>query len=346
METISIVGAGSWGTALSILLGKKGYNIKLWDRNKDHLADIEKSRENIRYLPGVLVPGNVMMCPDLAECVLGTDIIVIGVPSHAVRDMCRALQKHININQKLVSITKGIENGSYFRMSEVMEAELPGSDICVLSGPSHAEEVSRDIPTAIVASSRKREVAEYIQDIFITPKFRVYTNPDIVGVELGGAIKNIIALAAGVSDGLGFGDNTKALLMTRGITEMARLGVAMGADTFTFAGLSGIGDLIVTCTSMHSRNRRAGILIGQGKSVDEALGEIRMVVEGVKTTSAAYELAKKYNIEMPITEKLYDILFNNKEPKYAVSELMMREKTIEMHENEEVVQREMKAWEK
>lgn len=345
MSNISIIGAGSWGTAISILLGKKGYNVSIWDRNRELLTEIDKARENIRYLPGVIVPQSVRPCYELSDCIRQTDVIVIGVPSHAVREACRLLKNSITKEQRIVSLAKGIENGTYLRMSQVISEELPDNDICVLSGPSHAEEVSRDIPTTIVASSKKKDVAEYIQELFMTPKFRVYTNPDIIGVELGGAIKNIIALGAGISDGLGFGDNTKAALMTRGITEMARLGVAMGADTFTFAGLTGIGDLIVTCTSMHSRNRRAGILIGQGKSVEEAVDEVKMVVEGIKTTSAAYELSKKYNIEMPITKKLYEVLFTGKDPKYAVSELMLREKTKEIHENEEIVEQEQKKWE-
>ncbi|KPU44015.1 glycerol-3-phosphate dehydrogenase [NAD(P)+] [Oxobacter pfennigii] len=345
MSKVSVIGAGSWGTALSILLAKKGLRVSIWDRNDGLLNDIKKARENIKYLPGVIIPQNVEVYPDIIECIKDTDLIVLGVPSHAIREICKNIKGSLNDGQKIVSIAKGIENDTYLRMSQVIEEETGINDVCVLSGPSHAEEVSRDIPTTVVVSSRKRTVAEYVQDIFMTPKFRVYTNPDITGVELGGAIKNIIALAAGISDGLGYGDNTKAALMTRGLAEMTRLGVAMGADTFTFSGLSGIGDLIVTCTSMHSRNRRAGILIGQGKSVNEALTEVKMVVEGVKTTKAAYELSKRYQVEMPITEKLYEVLFQDKNPKYAVTELMLREKTIELHENEEVVTREQKSWE-
>lgn len=345
VENIAILGAGSWGTALSVMLAKKGFNINIWDRDLERLSEIGKARENVRYLPGVLIPQNVIPVPDVVQCIRNTDVVVMGVPSHAVREVCGKIKNDISKNQRIVSIAKGIENGTYLRMSQVIESEIPGSDVCILSGPSHAEEVSRDIPTAVVASSRKKGTAEYIQELFMTPKFRVYTNPDIVGVELGGAVKNIIALAAGISDGLEYGDNTKAMLMTRGIAEMTRLGVAMGADTFTFAGLSGIGDLIVTCTSMHSRNRRAGILIGQGKSVDEAVSEVKMVVEGIKTTSAAYELSKKYGVEMPITEKLYEVLFKGKNPKYAVLELMTREKTQEIHEIEEVVLKEQKSWE-
>lgn len=345
MANISIIGAGSWGTALSVMLSKKGHTVSIWDKNQELLHELDEERENKRYLPGVIVPQNINVFYDPIECIKGAETIVIGVPSHAVRDVCRTIGSHIQKDQTIVSIAKGIENGTYMRMSEIIEKEIPNINVGVLSGPSHAEEVSRDIPTTVVASSRKRDTAEYIQDIFMTPKFRVYTNPDITGVELGGAIKNIIALAAGISDGLGYGDNTKAALMTRGIAEMARLGVAMGADPLTFAGLSGVGDLIVTCTSMHSRNRRAGILIGQGKTVEEALSEVKMVVEGVKTTSAAYELSKKYNVEMPITEKLYEVLFQGKDPHCGVSELMMRERTKEIHQAEEVVKEERKVWE-
>lgn len=345
MSIVSMLGAGSWGTALSILLGKKGCSVRLWDRNKERLSEMDRDRENIRYLPGVLLPENVKIVPDISECIKGSDAVVLGVPSHAVRDVCNMIKHEIGHEQIIISIAKGIENGTYLRMSQVIESQIPGSTMCVLSGPSHAEEVSRDIPTAVVASSREKAAAEYVQELFMTPKFRVYTNPDITGVELGGALKNIIALAAGICDGIGYGDNTKAALMTRGVAEMARLGVAMGADMFTFAGLTGIGDLIVTCTSMHSRNRKAGILIGQGKSVDQAVEEIKMVVEGIKTTSAAYELSRMHNIDMPITEKLYEILFKGKDPKYVVPELMMREKTIEMHEIEEIALREQKGWE-
>jgi glycerol-3-phosphate dehydrogenase (NAD(P)+) len=345
MERISIIGAGSWGTALAAHMGKKGFSISIWDRNHELLKSMESSKENTRYLPGVTIPQCVGTEPDIEECVRESKIIIIGVPSHAVREVCRKIKSIAGSKRTIVSIAKGIEKDTYLRMSELIDEELPGNDICVLSGPSHAEEVSRGIPTAVVSSSRKKETAEYVQDLFMTPEFRIYTNPDIVGVELGGATKNIIALAAGISDGLGFGDNTKALLMTRGISEMARLGTAMGADTFTFAGLSGIGDLIVTCTSMHSRNRRAGILIGQGKSVEEALKEVRMVVEGVNAADAARGLSRKHGVEMPITEMLCKVLFEGKDPRDAVFELMARAKTGEMHEYEEIVEREQKYWE-
>jgi glycerol-3-phosphate dehydrogenase (NAD(P)+) len=333
---VGIIGAGSWGTAVAILLGKKGYNVHIWDRKNELTDEINSSRENIRYLPGVLLPSNVVGERDAVETVRDAEVIVMAVPSHAVRSVCEGLKNQIHKNQVFVSLAKGIENVSFKRMSEVIEEIYPENPVGVLSGPSHAEEVSRDIPTTVASSAKSRDTAEFIQDVFITPKFRVYTNPDIIGVELGGAVKNIIAIAAGISDGLGYGDNTKAALMTRGIAEIARLGVAMGAQPLTFAGLSGIGDLIVTCTSMHSRNRRAGILIGQGKSVEEALKEVNMVVEGVNTTKSVYELCKSINIEMPITNELYKVLFEGKGAKYAVSELMLRDKT---HEIEEVAQK-------
>jgi glycerol-3-phosphate dehydrogenase (NAD(P)+) len=329
---IGIIGTGSFGTAIGILLTKKGYNVKMWDRKKEMLDEINKTKENIRYLPGVLIPSNLKTEASIENCLLNADVIVMAVPSHAVRSVCKSIQKLVTVNQTFVSIAKGIENESFKRMSEIIEEFFPDNPVAVISGPSHAEEVSRDIPTTVVVSSKNMKAAEFIQDMFITPKFRVYTNPDIIGVEIGGAIKNIVALGAGISDGLGYGDNTKAALMTRGIAEIARLGVALGAKPLTFAGLSGIGDLIVTCTSMHSRNRRAGILIGQGKSVQEAQAEVKMVVEGINTTRAAYALSNKIGVEMPITNELYKILFEGKDPKYAVSELMLREKKHEIED--------------
>lgn len=332
---IGVIGAGSWGTAVGILLSKKGYDVHIWDRNKKLLDEINISKENIKYLPGVLIPSGLAAVDELDKCVFDAEIVVVAVPSHAVREVCDNLRSIIRDSQVFVSLAKGIENGSLKRMSEIITEKFPNNKVAVLSGPSHAEEVSRDIPTTVVASSKDKQTAEYVQDVFITPKFRVYTNPDIIGVEIGGAVKNIIALAAGISDGLGYGDNTKAALMTRGIAEIARLGVALGAQPLTFAGLSGIGDLIVTCTSMHSRNRRAGILIGQGKSVEEAIQEVKMVVEGINTTRSTYELSQKMGIEMPITNELYKVLFQNKSAKYAVSELMLRDKK---HEIEEVAQ--------
>lgn len=329
---IGIIGAGSWGTAISIVLGSKDYEVKIWDRNREIVKDMKQTFENKKYLPGAFIPKNITPVEIIDECILESDILVMAVPTNAVRSICSQIKDMVGPNVVIVNLAKGIENGSLKRISEVIEEFFPKNRIGILSGPSHAEEVSKGIPTTVVATSISRETAELIQDIFITPTFRVYANLDIIGVELGGAVKNVIALAAGISDGLGYGDNTKAALMTRGIAEIARLGTRMGANPMTFAGLSGIGDLIVTCTSMHSRNRRAGILIGQGMSVDEALKQIKMVVEGINTTKSTYELSMKIGIEMPITHELYKVLFEGKNPKVAVNGLMLREKTHEIEE--------------
>lgn len=333
---IGVLGSGSWGTAIGILLSKNGHEVKIWDRKRELIDRIKSTGENSKYLPGVLLPSGLEPVYNLEECISDSGVIVLAVPSQAVRNVCSQIREMVNSDQIFVNLAKGIENFTLKRISEVIEEYFPQNRLVVLSGPSHAEEVSRDVPTTVTVTSKSREAAECIQDMMITPNFRVYTNPDIVGVEIGGAVKNIIALAAGISDGLGFGDNTKAALMTRGITEIARLGTALGAETLTFAGLSGIGDLIVTCTSMHSRNRRAGILIGKGKRVEEALEEIQMVVEGVSTTKSTYELSQKLNVSMPITEELYRVIFEGKNPKDAVSDLMLRSKT---HEIEEIAQR-------
>ncbi len=329
---VGIVGAGSWGTATGILLGNKGYEVKVWDRKIELINEINTSRENSRYLPGIKIPDNLTGVEDIKRAINNANVIVMAIPSHAVRGICKNLMDVINEDQVIISLAKGIENGTYKRMSEIIEEFYPHNPIGILSGPSHAEEVSRNIPTTVTSSSKSKATAEYIQDLFITSEFRVYSNLDLIGVELGGAVKNVIALAAGISDGLGYGDNTKAALMTRGIAEIARLGVALGAQPMTFAGLAGIGDLIVTCTSMHSRNRRAGILIGEGKTVEEALNEVKMVVEGVNTTRSVYELTKKINIEMPITNELYKVLYEKKPAKDAVIELMLRDKKHEIEE--------------
>ena len=327
---ISIVGAGSWGTAIAMLLANKGYNVKLWVRDEELIGKIKSTRENSEYLPGAILPESIIVSSDMEYCCKGSEAVVIAAPSHAMRDICSRMRDFTLKGQVIVSLTKGIENDTLLRMSQVINEFMPENEVAVVSGPSHAEEVSKGIPTAVVASSKKRIVAEYIQDIFMTPLFRVYTNPDIVGVELGGALKNIIALGAGIIDGLGLGDNTKAAIMTRGIVEMARLGECLGASRNTFAGLSGIGDLIVTCTSMHSRNRRAGIAIGQGKSLEEVLGGTRMVVEGVRTTKSAYQLAKKQSIEMPITQEIYHLLFDKADIRDSVMNLTTRTKTHEI----------------
>lgn len=333
MDThITIIGAGSWGTAVALLLAKKGYGIKLWARDAELVEKINNNKENVDYLPGTVLPDNISASTDMEYCCRGSELAVIASPSHAMRDICGKMADFITKDQTIVSLTKGIENVTLLRMSEIVEELMPENKVVVISGPSHAEEVAKGIPTAVVASSRKREIAEYIQDVFMTPMFRVYTNPDIVGVELGGALKNIIALGAGIIDGLELGDNTKAAVMTRGIVEMARLGESLGAFRKTFAGLSGIGDLIVTCTSMHSRNRRAGIAIGQGKSVDEVLGSSKMVVEGIRTTKSAYQLAHRQRVEMPITQEIYRLLFDKADIRNSVLNLTMRSKTHEMED--------------
>lgn len=332
MEKICVLGAGSWGSALALELAKKGYEISMWSKNQEQAESIKLTRENKNYLPGILFPENIGLTTDIEEAIKGSTVIVLAVPSQAIRSICSKIKPFVKDEQILVDVAKGLEKGTGLRLSEVCKEELPNNPYVTLSGPSHAEEVARDIPTTVVVASEDLNVAKKIQDIFMSPEFRVYTNPDIVGVELGGSLKNIIAFGAGICDGLGYGDNAKAALMTRGISEIGRLGVAMGANKLTFAGLSGIGDLIVTCTSMHSRNRRAGILIGQGKSLEETLEEVKMVVEGITATDVAHKVAKELNIDMPITNAIYSVLYEGLDPKEVGVALMMRDKTHEMEE--------------
>ena len=329
---VTIIGAGSMGTALSILLSKNGQNVKMWSPITEEIEMLQREREHLQRLPGVKIPETVLCTPDIEEALKGAEMIAFAIPAQTTRENAGRIAKYLKGNEVVVTCSKGIEEDTCMILSDVMEQVLPASKIAVLSGPSHAEEIARGIPTTVVAASGSKDVAEFVQDVFMSPWFRVYTNPDVIGVELGGALKNIIALCAGISDGLGYGDNTKAALMTRGITEIARLGTAMGAKAQTFSGLTGIGDLIVTCTSMHSRNRRAGILIGQGKSVKESLEEVKMVVEGVSTTKPAYRLSKERGISMPITEQAYEVLFNGKNPRQAVADLMMRDPKCEVEE--------------
>lgn len=329
-RNVAIVGAGSMGTAMAILLSKNGNKVSLWSPMKDEINMLITNREHITRLPGVKIPESVVFTTDIELAVKDCEVVVLAVPSQTTRQNCKTLSNIISKDTIVVTCSKGIEEGSCKLLSEIMKEELTKNDVAVLSGPSHAEEIARDIPTTVVAASEKIEVARFLQDLFMTPNFRVYTNTDVIGVELGGALKNIIALCAGISDGLGFGDNTKAALMTRGIAEISRLGVVMGGKSDTFSGLTGVGDLIVTCTSMHSRNRRAGILIGQGKSVQQALEEVNMVVEGVATTKPAYDLACKHGVSMPITQEAYSILFEGKNPRLAVGDLMTRDKKTEM----------------
>lgn len=328
--SIGVLGGGSWGSALAILLSNKKYDVEMWMRNKEQLQEVEKTRYNKKYLPEAFFPDNLLLTDDIESAIYNKDIILISVPTHGAREVLNIAKKHIKSDQIIVNVSKGIENKTLLRISEIVAEILPNNKYAVLSGPSHAEEVSKEMATTVVSASDSKNVAEYVQEVFMTPTFRVYTNPDVIGVELGGSLKNVIALGAGIADGLKFGDNSKAALMTRGIFEMAKLGSAMGAKAETFSGLSGIGDLIVTCTSMHSRNRRAGILIGEGYKIEDAIEKVGMVVEGMKTTNSAYKLAGKYNIEMPITSELYGVLYEGNNVKNSVSNLMLREKKHEM----------------
>lgn len=333
-KCISIIGAGSMGTAVSVLLARNGHLVKMWSPFKDEVDMINSIREQKDKLPGVKVPESVECTTDLEYSIKDTDMVVLVIPSQTVRQNSKSIAGFIPKDMAVACFSKGLEDGTGLRMSEVIKEEIPQCRVVALSGPCHAEELARGIPSAYVAASESREAAELAQDVLMSSDFRVYTNPDIIGVELGGALKNVIALCAGISDGLGFGDNTKAALMTRGIAEITRLGIAMGAQPQTFAGLTGVGDLIVTCTSMHSRNRRAGILVGQGKTAKEAMDEIKMVVEGITTARAAYELANTKKVIMPITTEAYKVLFEGKNAKLAVADLMGRDRK---HEMEEVV---------
>lgn len=331
MSKVAFLGGGSFGTALGILLANKGLEVNIYDRDKAVVDDINLNKKNDKYIKDLVIPKNVTAFNDLDEALKDIKFLVLAVPSHVVRVVSRSLKGKISNDVIIVSIAKGIEEGTNLRLSEVIEEELPNNKVVILSGPSHAEEVAFDIPTTVVVSSKDEESANIVQDLFMTNNFRVYINKDLVGVEIGGAVKNIIALAAGVCDGIGYGDNTKAALMTRGMAEIVRVGMKLGGKPETFLGLTGMGDLIVTCTSLHSRNRRAGYLIGSGKSAEEATKEVGMVVEGVKACRAFYELKEKLQVEMPITDILYRVLFENKDPKDAVVFLMGREKKSEIY---------------
>ncbi|MDR0879978.1 MAG: NAD(P)H-dependent glycerol-3-phosphate dehydrogenase [Clostridioides sp.] len=332
MEKVCVLGAGSWGSALALVLADKGIEVEMWTRSEEQALEISSTGVNSDYLPEIKFPKNLKVTTDIEKAVNGGEKIISAVPSQAFRSVCRQIKPYINKGQVIINVAKGIEKGTGLRLSEVFKEEFPENCFVVLSGPSHAEEVARKIPTTVVVASEDLNIAEDVQDMFMTPEFRVYTNRDIIGVELGGAFKNIIAFGAGICDGMGYGDNTKAALITRGIAEISRLGVEMGAQLATFSGLSGIGDLIVTCTSMHSRNRRAGILVGEGKSIDEALEEVKMVVEGVTATEVGHELAQKFAIEVPITNAIYSIIDEGKDPKTVGIALMMRQKKHEVEE--------------
>lgn len=330
MAKISVMGAGSWGTALAILLNNNGHQVILWSALGDEVALLCEKRENPAKLPGVKIPEGILITKDEKLAMDQPDVVILAVPSPFTRSTSKRLASYVRQGQIIVNVAKGVEEKTLMTLSEIIEQEIPCADVCVLSGPSHAEEVSRGLPTTCVVSSHKRATAEYLQEIFMSPVFRVYTTPDILGVELGGALKNVIALAAGTADGLGYGDNTKAALITRGIAEIGRLGVKMGAKAETFAGLSGIGDLIVTCASVHSRNRKAGYLMGKGYTMKQAMDEVKMVVEGVYSAKAAKELAEKYEVEMPIVDEVNKILFEDKPAADAVIDLMLRDKKVEI----------------
>ena len=333
---VAVLGAGSWGTALAIVLADNGHHVRLWGQRQEQIDEINEKHTNEKYLPNIHLPEAIVGYVDLSKALEGVETVVLAVPTKAIRDVLRRVRTCVKQPITIVSVSKGIEPDTHKRISEIIEEEMPAhllQDVVVLSGPSHAEEVSSRHPTTVTVSSKNMEAAERIQDLFMNHQyFRVYTNPDLIGVEIGGALKNIIALAAGIIDGLGYGDNAKAALMTRGLAEMARLGSRLGANPLTFAGLTGIGDLIVTCTSVHSRNWRAGNLLGKGYALDDVLANMGMVVEGVRTTKAAYQLAKKMNVDMPITNALYDVLFNGKDVKSAVDLLMARGKTSELED--------------
>lgn len=328
MAKISVIGAGTWSCALALLLSDNGHEIIMWSESEKKADEMRETR-GYALLPDLKFPETVQFTTSYEEAVKGTEVIVIGVASPYVRSVSKGIAPFVTEDQVIVSVAKGIEDESLMFLDEQIKDEIPGARVAVLSGPSHAEEVSKRIPTTCVIGADDEATAKKLQDIFMSPVFRVYTSSDVKGIEFGGAVKNVIALAAGMADGLGYGDNTKAALITRGLAELTRLGVAIGAKPETMYGLSGIGDLIVTCASMHSRNRRAGILIGQGKSLDEAVEEVGMVVEGVYSAKAARALAKKYGVETPIVEEVNKILFENKPAEQAIKDLMLRDKRTE-----------------
>ena len=330
MANITIIGAGSWGIALATVLCKNGHNVTIWSIVKQEIEMLKETHEHKDKLPGVILDDSIEFTDNIEEAAKDKDIFVMAVPSPYTRSTSHLFAPYIEKGKIIVNVAKGIEEDTLDTLTEIISEEIPQATTAVLSGPSHAEEVSRGIPTTCVVGASSKETAEYIQNIFMNDFFRIYTSPDILGIELGGALKNVVALAAGIADGLGYGDNTKAALITRGIHEIAGLGMAMGGKVETFSGLTGIGDLIVTCASMHSRNRRAGILIGQGKTMNEAMDEVKMVVEGVYSAKAAIKLAKKYGVEVPIIEQVNQILFEDKKAADALKDLMSRDKKAEV----------------
>lgn len=330
MAKVSVIGAGAWGIALAIVLRNNNNDVTIWSKLENEVNMLKNDRENSISLPGIKIQDDIKITADIKEAVEGMDIIVMAVASRFTRQTAAMLKDIVSDGQIIVNVSKGIEDETFMTLTDVIKDELPNVEVAALSGPSHAEEVGRGIPTSVVVGAYSKEAAEKIQNAFMNNIFRVYTSPDVLGIELGGSLKNVIALAAGMADGVGCGDNTKAALITRGIAELTRLGLKMGADERTLGGLSGIGDLIVTCASMHSRNRRAGILIGQGKTPDEAMTEVKAVVEGVYSAKAAYNLAKKYDVSMPIVEQVNKVLFEGKDVNTAMMDLMGREKKSEI----------------
>ncbi|MCD8121528.1 MAG: NAD(P)-dependent glycerol-3-phosphate dehydrogenase [Clostridiales bacterium] len=328
MGSVSIIGSGSWGIALSALLHNNGHRVTVWSAFEAESEALRTTRQ-LKTLPGLVLPEDMEFTTDLEAAMSDRDLLVTASPSIYVRGVARQMRPYCRDGQIIVNVAKGIEEETLMTLSGVLGEELPMANVAVLSGPSHAEEVCRGLPTTCVTGARDRATAEFVQNCFMSPVFRVYTSPDILGIELGAALKNVIALAAGIADGLGYGDNTKAALITRGIYEITRLGIAMGGRVETFGGLSGIGDLIVTCASMHSRNRRAGILIGKGYTMEAAMNEVQMVVEGVYSAKAGLALGKKYGIDLPIIEEVNHVLFDGKPAKDAVGDLMLRHRTDE-----------------
>lgn len=329
MAKIGVLGAGSWGTALACLLHGNGHEVTIWSIIEEEVTMLRTKRQHESKLPGVILPEEIKISNDLEKAMADRDVLVLAVPSPFTRSTSHSMRPYLREGQIVVNVAKGVEEKTLYTLTDIVEEELPGVNAAVLSGPSHAEEVGKGLLTTCVVGAHDRETAEYLQNIFMNPVFRVYTSPDMLGIELGGALKNVIALAAGIADGLGYGDNTKAALITRGITEITRLGVAMGGKMETFFGLTGIGDLIVTCASVHSRNRKAGYLMGKGYTMQEAMDEVQMVVEGVYSAKAAMGLAKKYGVELPIIEQVNQVLFEDKSAADAVRELMLRDKKPE-----------------
>ena len=332
MAKIGIIGAGSWGTALSLVMHKNGHDVTVWSVIEDEIKMLNEKREHESKLPGVKIPQEIEFTTDLEYSLKEKDMVILAVPSPFTRSTARSMARYIKDGQLIVNVAKGGEEKTLMTLTEIIEQEIPQANVAVLSGPSHAEEVGCGLPTTLVAGAKDEKTAEYIQNVVMNEVLRVYTSPDVLGIELGGALKNVIALAAGTADGLGYGDNLKAALITRGIAEISRLGIAMGAHPETFYGLTGIGDLIVTCASVHSRNRKAGYLIGKGYTMQEAMDEVKMVVEGVYSAKAAMGLAEKYAVELPIIEQVNKVLFENKNAREAVEDLMLRHKKIE-HSN-------------